>query len=119
MVASLEVLAGRPATVGQRRSRLFSHGPAAAGGGGQSHQHHLARGVNPDDEPDCSLGLIRYGNESVGIWGAVAAKSNPAWIAQRVEWITPKPRPEGGPRRRGPASLAMQNQVDSRIHFNA
>jgi protein SCO1/2 len=51
---------------------------------------------------DGALGLLRYGNEPVGLWGAVPAKTAPAQIVQRLEWVTPRQGPLGAPRRRGP-----------------
>ena len=51
---------------------------------------------------DCSMHLIRYGNEAVGLWGGVAAHSSPESIAHRLSWVTPKDRPAGPPIRGGP-----------------
>jgi hypothetical protein len=45
---------------------------------------------------------VRYGNEAIGLWGAVPAKADPEWIARRLSWVIPRERPEGAPRRRGP-----------------
>jgi protein SCO1 len=53
-------------------------------------------------EHDCSLGLIRYGNPSVGLWGAVPSRLDPALIADRLDWVRPRERPTGPARRRGP-----------------
>lgn len=81
-------LTGTLDDVYQVHSRLF----ARSGG----HVH----GVEP--MRDCSLGLVRYGNEAVGIWGRVPAKAEPAWIAQRLAWIQPRQQPAGVFRRKGP-----------------
>jgi len=50
--------------------------------------------INPDHHDhehgpveDCSLALIRYGNEAVGLWGSVPAKRDPISIATRLSWI--------------------------------
>lgn len=69
------------------RGRLFVHG----------------RGAHRDFKRDCSMGLLRYGNESVGLWGSVPAKADPEWIAKRVGWITPRESLATSPRRRGPS----------------
>lgn len=79
-------LTGRGEDMELLRGRLFVHG----------------RGVQVDFTRDCSQGLVRYGNESIGLWGAVPSKSDPAWLARRLDWVTPKPPPPGAPRRRGP-----------------
>ena len=54
---------------------------------------------------DCSRGLLRYGNESAGLWGSTPTKTDPAQIVQRLDWISPRPRADGLIRRRGPISL--------------
>jgi protein SCO1/2 len=51
---------------------------------------------------DCSMGLMRYGNDAVGLWGAVPTRTAPEWIAERLGWMQPRPMPQGTPRRRGP-----------------
>jgi len=79
-------LTGRPDDMALLRQRFFDHG----------------RGVHHDFVRDCSLGLLRYGNESVGLWGAVPTKSDPEWIARRLDWILPRETLAGAPRRRGP-----------------
>ncbi len=81
-------LTGTPDDVLQVRGRLFARS------GGHVHGAGPAR--------DCSLGMVRYGNEAVGLWGRVPAKAEPAWIAQRLGWVQPRPQSPGGFRRRGP-----------------
>jgi protein SCO1/2 len=76
------------------RYHLFDHGL------GHVHAGHARGGAAPPR--DCSLGLLRYGNEAIGLWGAVPAKADPAWIARRLDWVVPRARPAGAPRRRGP-----------------
>jgi protein SCO1/2 len=73
-------LTGESAALRILRERLFTHS------GGQ----------------DCSLHLLRYGNEEVGLWGGVAATASPESIVERISWITPRDRPPGPPRRGGP-----------------
>ncbi|MGH9719264.1 MAG: SCO family protein, partial [Bryobacteraceae bacterium] len=60
---------------------------------------------------DCSLSMIRYGNEAAGLWGTAPACADPVAIAERVSWVTPSPftsgaRAAGPPRRKGPLPLA-------------
>lgn len=55
--------------------------------------------------PDCSRGLIRYGNEAVGLWGAVPVKTEPEGIAKRLSWVEARPSPVGLARRKGPTPL--------------
>jgi protein SCO1 len=54
---------------------------------------------------DCSMHMIRYGNEAVGVWGGVMATEGPESITQRLSWITPGKRPSGPPKRGGPPPL--------------
>ena len=82
-------LTGEPGVIELLRSRLFDSGI--------SHHDH---GTGPIE--DCSLGLIRYGNEAVGLWGSVPAKSNPASIAMRLSWIESGQPPPATLRRGGP-----------------
>lgn len=77
-------LTGDAAPLALVRKRLFAHG------GGQ----------------DCSMELLRYGNETAGLWGGTLVKSQPASIAERLTWITPADYPTGPPRRGGPPPLA-------------
>jgi protein SCO1/2 len=85
-------LTGDPAAIALLRGRLF------VDGGGHDH------GAEPAE--DCSLALLRYGNEAVGLWGAVPAMTHPARIVQRLSWIQPAPPAAGMPRRAGPMPLA-------------
>lgn len=78
------------------RGRLFAHDAA--------HQH----GATPVPVRDCSMGLVRYGNEAVGLWGSVPAKSEPEWIVKRLSWVETRPT-SPAPRtfkRRGPTASA-------------
>lgn len=81
-------LTGDPADMELLRGRLYAHnGP-----------HHPGLSAK-----DCSRGLARYGNEAIGLWGSVPARSNPEWIARRLSWVAPR-EPTAAPfKRRGPA----------------
>lgn len=82
------LLTGEPADMELLRSRLFV----------SPHRHD-----GPGE--DCSMGLARYGNAAVGLWGSVPAQANPEWIARRLSWLQPREQPSGPPRRRGPGPL--------------
>jgi protein SCO1/2 len=72
-------LTAEPDVIESLRKRLY-----VSGG---SHDH----GAAPTE--DCSLGLVRYGNEAVGLWGSVPAKSDPKVIATRLSWIQEEEQP--------------------------
>ena len=80
-------LTGYPADVQAIRDALFFRPGGHAG-------HH--------DGQDCSMGLMRYGNDAIGLWGAVPTRTAPEWIIERLSWMLPRPMPQGAPRRRGP-----------------
>lgn len=48
------------------------------------------------EHKDCSLGLIRYGNDALGIWGSVPGKADPKMIVERLSWLQPQPKPKDG-----------------------
>jgi protein SCO1 len=54
---------------------------------------------------DCSMTLIRYGNESVGLWGGLSASSSAHAMAERLSWIQSHAVVVGAPRRKGPPPL--------------
>ena len=66
-------LTGERAVLELLRSRLFMN---------PDHHDHEHGPVE-----DCSMALIRYGNEAVGLWGSVPAKRDPMSIAARLSWI--------------------------------
>lgn len=86
-------LTGQPDVLEALRGRLFFHG------GG--HQQHGRAQV-----ADCSRGLIRYGNEAVGLWGAVPVKTEPERIIERLSWVETRKAPVGLPLRKGPHAPA-------------
>jgi protein SCO1 len=79
-------LTGEPKSIQRIKDSLFSR----------------AAGHNHADMEDCSQGMIRYGNEAVGLWGSVPVSSRPEWIAQRVSWVESRPAPVGPFKRKGP-----------------
>jgi len=88
-------LTGAPDTIGLLRGRLF------ADVGGHAHSHGAAR--------DCSMGLVRYGNEAVGLWGSVPSKTDPEWIVRRLSWVSTREHASGAPRRRGPTPVLAKD----------
>jgi protein SCO1/2 len=66
------------------------------------HAEHGAQHPNGGEIHDCSMGLIRYGNDAVGLWGSVAALADPAQVVERLSWIEARPpRASGMPVLRG------------------
>ena len=90
-------LTGEPAAIELLRARLFVHDPGSA-----DHAGHGAA-----EPQDCSRGLLRYGNAAAGLWGSVPARTDPAWIAERIAWLAPREPAAGPPRRRGPLPLTL------------
>jgi cytochrome oxidase Cu insertion factor (SCO1/SenC/PrrC family) len=96
-------LTGEPAAMELLRARLFVHAAEAEAPNTEAAGH---AGHGAAAAMDCSRGLLRYGNAAVGLWGSVPAKADPAWIAERIAWLTPRAPAAGPPRRRGPLPLA-------------
>ena len=78
----------------------------AEGAGGRAPRPASAPRDRAADEPDCSLGLVRYGNEPSGLWAAAPARNDPALLVERLSWVQPRPAPSrprslrrGGPHR--------------------
>ena len=63
-------------------------------GGHSGHEQH--------DSQDCSMGLIRYGNDLTGHWGSVPTRTDPQWLAERLNWMIPKQLVSGSRLRAGP-----------------
>jgi protein SCO1/2 len=82
-------LTGSPDVIHSLRGRFFLDAM-------QSHHAHAAA------EGDCSLGMLRYGNEAVGLWGAVPRVSDPREIVERLSWVTAQAATRGQPKRGGP-----------------
>jgi protein SCO1/2 len=93
-------LTGDPAGIQTLRNRLFISGDGHDHGSGSAQ--------------DCSLALIRYGNEAVGLWGSVPAKTDPESIAMRLSWIQPEQPATGKPKRGGPPPLPSEHQRSHR-----
>lgn len=90
-------LTAEPGVIESLRQRLYVRGG--------SHDH----GAAPTE--DCSLGLVRYGNEAVGLWGSVPAKSDPKVIAMRLSWIQEEEMPATvNPRSKGLTALAAESR---------
>lgn len=90
-------LTAEPDVIESLRKRLYVSGGI--------HDH----GAAPAE--DCSLGLIRYGNEAVGLWGSVPAKSDPQVIATRLSWIQEEEQPAPvTPRSNEPTALAGESR---------
>ncbi len=85
-------LTGESRSIELLKSRLFASADA---------HHHTGT-----PEEDCSLGMLRYGNEAAGLWGTAPLNSSPEWIAQRLSWVMSRPKPETVEfKRRGPLPL--------------
>ncbi len=89
-------LTGKPDVIHTLRERLFADRAAPR----QAHGH--AHGPLGED---CSLGLVRYGNEAVGLWGSVPAQTAPEWIMRRLSWVESRETPTGKFKRRGPSPI--------------
>ena len=81
-------LTGEPALIDGLRGRLFAHG--------HGHDHTAGPGQ------DCSRGLIRYGNEAIGLWGSVPTRTEPEEIVKRLSWVAARALPTGPSQRKGP-----------------
>lgn len=92
-------LTGKPDVIHTLRERLFADRAAVKHAGGHAH--------GPVGE-DCSLGLVRYGNEAVGLWGSVPAQTAPEWIMKRLSWVESRRAPTGQFKRRGPSAMPKQ-----------
>lgn len=90
-------LTGQPSAIQGVRDKLFAHGS------GHDHGAMLE---------DCSMAMIRYGNEATGLWGSVPSTTDPEWIAKRISWVQSKPAlPEGKFKRKGPFPVGIASAV--------
>ena len=94
-------LTGTSETIDTLRGRLF----ADAGG----HAHHKG------NKQDCSMGLVRYGNEAVGVWGSVPAKTDAEWILRRLSWVTPREHAPRAAASAGQASVTFKRRGPSPV----
>ena len=90
-------LTGASAALESLRGRFFAHG--------SGHIH------GDRDAGDCSMSVLRYGNEAVGLWGSVPSLSAPEAIAMRISWVESRPQPVGPPIRKGPMPLESASRV--------
>ena len=91
-------LYAKPEDVEAVRGRLF-----AAHDGAHPRQHGGAYGAQSSaSAQDCSVGLVRYGNEAAGLWGSVPARTEPEWIVKRVNWVAPRAPSPPTFKRKGP-----------------
>jgi protein SCO1/2 len=79
---------------------------------GRLFAHDAAHSLGSAEVRDCSMGLVRYGNEAVGLWGSVPAKADPEWIVKRLSWVESRPAAPARMtfKRRGPTRQALVGQ---------
>ena len=86
-----QFLTGDPHHIRTIYARFFANSHGAS--------HTMNHHHKPGGQGDCSLGMLRYGAESIGIWGATPITARPHALIQRVDWLQPKKRTgRGGPR---------------------
>jgi protein SCO1/2 len=93
-------LTGEPASIEIIQRVFFFHGSAVDSNAPVVSHTHVGGEV-----ADCSMGLLRYGNDAAGLWGSVPTRTEPAQIVERLNWIQPDRRDRritvGGQLRRG------------------
>lgn len=77
-----QFLTGEPAAIEMIRSSLFVHSTVG--------QAPLPAGREQLTRLGCSLGLMRYGNDRIGLWGSVPGKASPEMVAERISWLLPR-----------------------------
>jgi protein SCO1 len=77
---------GKPETIQIIRQKLFTH----------------AHPETANATEDCSMMMLRYGNEKFGIWGSVPGTVGAEWIVTRLSWLQPRAKHVGPPVRKGP-----------------
>lgn len=96
-----QFVTGDEAAVMALRRAFFVHRAPEAEAGGISRRAFLdfvqnefgggtggAICAQPDeDAPDCTMGLMRYGNDALDIWGSVPVRADPRMIVERLSWI--------------------------------
>ena len=121
--AGWQFLTGEPAALRAIHAAFFVHGPAPTADGVPrepklrepeplepdpfDRARFPSHPVHPGRPHDCSLGLVRYGNDVSGLWGSAPVKTDPDLMLQRLDWIAPRARSAvaAAPRRGGPAPL--------------
>ncbi len=74
-------LTGKPADIRTIKESIFAHRSHSNQGGHAD--HHGSSGVIED----CSVGLVRYGNEALQTWASCPAKGKPENIVKRLAWV--------------------------------
>jgi protein SCO1 len=112
-------LTGAKVAIDLLRAALFRHGAELTEAESEGRRQAISRLWNAfEDDPrilfcehpsalqDCSMGLVRYGNDAADVWGSVPARAPSDQILARLSWVQPKPT-------RGPnpavTSLAVTN----------
>jgi hypothetical protein len=82
-------LSGQAADIQLMRSAFFvERGVPSSGAGPQLYRRaDILRLGSRRAVADCSMGLLRYGNESLDLWGGVPASSSVEDIVMRLSWI--------------------------------
>lgn len=56
-----------------------------------AHHHRTSPAQKNEEEvKDCSVGLMRYGNDATGFWGSVPVRARPEFILEKLSWLTPE-----------------------------
>jgi protein SCO1/2 len=102
------LITGDPHSIHSIHSAMFVH---SDGHQVQQHGSHSSRAAGAESEHrDCSMGLMRYGNDATGFWGSVPAKADPKLIIERLSWIRVRqPNDPSQPlrlKRKGPFPIA-------------
>lgn len=88
------------------RGALYVHRARDASAARAMRRRDAILGLRPERAVmDCSLGLLRYGDESRDIWGGAPVRADARALAERLEWLasTCAARPAGR-RRAGPTA---------------
>jgi hypothetical protein len=97
-------LTGGKAAIDLLRGALFRHGTDPAEAESEGRRQTISRLWSAfEDDPrtlfcehpsslqDCSMGLVRYGNDAAGVWGSVPGRAPPDQILARLAWVQPTP----------------------------
>lgn len=96
-------LTGEPDDIAMIQRVFFFHNMAqpSVDGDHMADEHHA----------DCSVGLLRYGNDAAGLWGSVPTKVDAGQIIDRLSWVQPRTASPTGRLRRGGPYLATANDI--------